>query len=689
MIFDKNEPVREGGAYLLAVVTLKSGEQGRYYRLPTQKDYATVWKAKKRLEKVTAKPLSNGMNPVPDEPLPLMSGTFNVPLYGMHRWGDLFTVRQKLSLVTLASQIRNSINPVTKELLGLVLSKLSELSNSICAWEPFAECPRHIFGRQAIPIAWDFAEGILTSESSGSFSVTCGNVAQGVLSTATSNHGISPQVADACVSPLPDEVATIWFTDPPYYFAVPYADLSDFFFVWLKRTLLNHPLMRDPFDPRNPLTPKDRELCEMAHWDQERYAHKDKVFFEEGMRKAFAEGRRVLKDEGVGCVVFAHKTTEGWEALLSGMIHGGWTITGSWPIVTEMGSRLRARDSAALATSVHLICRPRTEDNIGDWGDVLRELPKGVGNWMERLQSEGIRGADLVFACIGPALEIYSRYSKVVDAEEHEIPLGGDPEASEPHRRGFLAYVWEVVGRTALEQVLGTPEAKARNSTAGALEEDARLTALFLWTLQSTNGNGAREKEKNDEDIEEDEEDETPKKKKQGYSLIFDVVRRFAQPLGIHLPEWEGRIIETEKGVVRLLSVKERAKQLFGEESISVAGIRIEEQARHDPQMKFNFAVRSEGAIAPEIKAHRPRKKKELNAESSPKAGVTTTLDRVHAAMLLQANGQTNALRALLKAEQERGPDFIRLANALSALYPKQSEEKRLLDAMLLAIPRT
>ena len=123
-----------------------------------------------------------------------------------------------------------------------------------------------------------------------------------------------------------------------------------------------------------------------------------------------------------------------------------------------MGSRLRARESAALATSVHLVCRPRPEDApVGDWGDVLRELPKRVGDWMERLQSEGIRGADLVFACIGPALEIYSRYSKVVDAEEREIPLGGDPEATEPHRKGFLAYVWEVVGRTALEHVLELP----------------------------------------------------------------------------------------------------------------------------------------------------------------------------------------------------------------------------------------
>jgi hypothetical protein len=288
-------------------------------------------------------------------------------------------------------------------------------------------------------------------------------------------------------------------------------------------------------------------------------------------------------------------------------------------------------------------------------------------------------------------LEIYSRYSKVVDAEEREIPLGGDPEASEPHRKGFLSYVWEVVGRTALEQVLGTPEARARNSTAGALEEDARLTALFLWTLQSTNGNGAREKKDNDEDIEEDEEEETPKKKKQGYTLIFDVVRRFAQPLGIHLPEWEGRIIETEKGVVRLFSVKERAKQLFGEESISVAGIRIEEQARRDPQMKFDFAVGAEAGVVPKIKGRRSKSPPPPFAKGG-KEGIkreTTTLDRVHAAMLLQSSGQTNALRALLKAEQERGPDFLRLANALSALYPKDSEEKRLLDAMLLVMPRT
>jgi adenine-specific DNA methylase len=191
---------------------------------------------------------------------------------------------------------------------------------------------------------------------------------------------------------------------------VPYADLSDFFFVWLKRSLPNHPLLGDPFDSTNPLTPKKQELCEMAHWDSERYAEKNQEFFESGMKDAFAEGRRVLAEDGIACVVFAHKTTEGWEALLSGMIRGGWTITASWPLATEMAERLRARDSAALATSVHLVCRPRREDaGVGDWADVLRELPQRVGDWIERLQAEGIKGADLVFACIGPAMEIYSR----------------------------------------------------------------------------------------------------------------------------------------------------------------------------------------------------------------------------------------------------------------------------------------
>ncbi|MGH9905116.1 MAG: DUF1156 domain-containing protein, partial [Pyrinomonadaceae bacterium] len=268
----------------------------------------------------------------------------------------------------------------------------------------------------------------------------------GILSANVGSVPGDVALAAAQQSPLPSQGADVWFTDPPYYDAVPYADLSDFFLVWLKRALPGYLLLQDPFDSTNPLSPKQKEAVQ-DETKSDNGQLKDRIWFEETMAKAFVEGRRILREDGIGAVVFAHKTTEGWEALLSGLIRGGWTITGSWPIATEMVTRLRARESAALATSVHLVCRPRSDNIIGDWAGVLRELPRRVGDWMERLQSEGMRGADLVFACIGPALEIYSQYSKVVDAEEREIPLGGNPEAKEAHERGYLAYVWEVVGR--------------------------------------------------------------------------------------------------------------------------------------------------------------------------------------------------------------------------------------------------
>ncbi len=682
VIFDQSGR-RTGGARLLAVVTLKNDEEGRQYRLPTNRDYEAVWKAAKRLEKAAAETLPNGLSPVPDEPLPKErqqgNSGFRVLLYGVRTFGDLFTARQKLAMVTLHKAIerKTSDSAIAREIAGLALSRFSDISNASCRWENTKTQVRNLFTRHDVPMTWDFAEPSLFGTQAGDYTVTLETMVR-VIQNLPDNESVGQvQLTDACESPLPAGSAAIWFTDPPYYDAVAYADLSDFFFVWLKRVLPNHPLLRDPFDPRNPLTPKSREAIQDAS-RRVNNRPKDRGFYEDAMATAFAEGCRVLKGDGIACVVFAHKTTEGWESLLSGITGGGWVITGSWPIATEMGTRLIARDSAALATSVHLVCRPRDENvSVGDWGEVLRELPARVGDWMERLQREGIRGADLVFACIGPALEIFSRHKKVETAEGREVQL---PE--------FLEKVWEVVGRTALEQILGTPEARARNSAAGALEEDARLTALFLWTLQGTNGAQAKEgAEESEEDSEEDEEEEASQKKKPGFSLIFDVVRRFAQPLGIRLPDWEGRIIETTKGVVRLLPIAERSRQLFGEEGASAVADQIERTPTGQVQLKLF----GDSGAEPEIKGRgRGRKKAAANVgdEALRTRREATTLDRVHAAMLLQAGGRTNALRALLEAEQQRGPDFLRLANALSALYPRDSEEKRLLDAMLLAVPR-
>jgi len=665
-IFDDNGN-RVGGARLLAVVTINKSFKGRRYRIAKQDDYKPFLLAANKV-----KELSPGS--IPNEPIPEMSGTFNAPLYGAKTWGDLFNSRQKYVLYSICKEIEKLSNEsneqqMVKTIASLTLSKLSERSNSLSEWMLDVECPGHLFTQQSIPQKWDYSESNIISGSSGSFQKSLQTTKTNIRSSVLRNViPTMPNIADAQHSPLPDKSCSVWFTDPPYYFAVPYADLSDFFFVWLKRCLPNSELLKDPFDLNNPLTPKNEEICEMSKWDKDRYAHKDKDFFENGMYLSFKEGRRILKDDGIGCVVFAHKTTEGWEALLSGMLKAGWTITGSWPITTERASRSRARDSAALASSIHLVCRPRPDDAaIGEWEDILRELPKKMKKWVIRLDNEGIHGADLVFSCIGPALELFSKYRKVETAEGEEVKLAPkDVANSEAAKRGYLSYIWEVVGRTALELVLSGDSEEG----IGSLEEDARLCALFLWTQQSTETQNG-EKKNGD------------KSKISGISLPFDIVRRFAQPLGIHLPDWEDRIISTEKGVVKLIPVVKRAKQLFGED-ITAATSQFELQAKEDPQIELSLAL--ETGTAPEIGGR--RRGGTITSEEFERASTATTLDRVHAAMLLQAGGKTNALRALLKQEVERGPEFLRLANSLSALYPKGVEEKRLLDAMLLAVPR-
>ena len=692
VIFDE-QGRRTGGASLTAVVTLKPDETGRQYRLPTERDYEAVRKARSRVAGILDEWERNsrrGLCPVPDEPTPAGGGSgagraFSVQRYGMLQWGDLFTARQKAALVTLLRRLttRTASEPQgVRSTTVLAFSRCTEQSSTLVRWRNTVEAVAGTFGRQALPMMWDFAEIVATGDERSNFAAALGWVQEVVQKDIVRVAG-QVQPADAAAHPLPIEAAALWFTDPPYYDAIPYSDLSDFFLVWLRRALLGHPSLRDPFDPHNSLSPKAAEAVQ-DETKQVDGRPKDRAWFEETMARAFAEGRRVLCEEGVGSVVFAHKTTEGWEALLSGMIRGGWTITASWPIATERPGRLRSQDSAALATSVHLVCRRRPDDApVGDWADVLRELPVRVTGWMERLQGEGIRGADLVFACIGPALEIFSRYRAVETADGREVGL---PE--------YLERVWEVVGRTALENVLGAVEAKARNGLAGALEEDARLTALFLWTLEATSEETADIEDgegRSADDVGEDNDDPVTSHAGKGFLLVFDVVRRFAQPLGIDLPKWENRTIQTKKGVVRLLPVAERAKQLFGEQGSQAVAGWLEQNigTGADPLQGVLFPERQErGPRA--VRERRPRygDADGLSDDPSAASAGATTLDRVHSAMLLQAGGQTTALHTLVRAERERGPDFLRLSNALSALYPRGSEEKRLLDAMLLAVPR-
>jgi adenine-specific DNA methylase len=669
------------GATLLAVI-LRTPE-GVSYRLPVDADFRALELARVRESEMRAEMGSEYFPTEPISPIrpsPNARGVSGATRIGITDFGRLFTSRQKVALRTLLACLpEGGANERTTRLLGLAVSKLAERSSSFVTWINSTEAPRGTFARQALTIAWDFVELVpfAKDEEFAELIAAMAAVADSVAAAAARPGQVEQSPAGRL--PLPCESCAVVFTDPPYYDAIPYADLSDFFLVWLKRGILLTPGML--LEDATGLSPKAEECT----WDQAHLVHgvpKSRATFEEKVSEAFAEMRRVLAPEGLASVVFAHKTTEGWEALLAGMIRAGFSLSASWPIATERSARLNAREAAALATSVHLICRPRPDGApVGDWGDVLRELPQRVGAWMERLEGEGVRGADLVFACIGPALEVFSRYCRVETADGREVALAD-----------YLEKVWEVVGRIALEQVLGTAEAKARNGVAGALEEDARLTALFLWTLQSTNGEQSAapaelaEAEDEEETAEADDEKTTPAGKPKGYALVFDVVRRFAQPLGIDLPRWEQRVIQTKKGVVYLLPIAERAQLLFGREGAKAVAARLE---RPISPAHVQGTLFSDPEMAGTGEAFgTPPKRTDFSTEALEGRHEVTTLDRVHAAMLLQAGGQTNALRNLLAAEQERGPEFLRLANALSALYPRGSEEKRLLDAMLLAVPR-
>jgi len=496
---------------------------------------------------------------------------------------------------------------------------------------------------------WDFVEGNILSGATRDWL----NAVEGGLKALesldeeiVSGH---TEKASATENPLPDDAAQCFFTDPPYYDAVPYADLSDFFYVWLKRTLPK--LIISKLDP---LTPKSDECI------VDEVKGKDRAYFETTMSQAMQEGRRVLAPDGVGVVVFAHKSTSGWEAQLQAMVDAGWVMTGSWPIDTEMGSRLRAINSAALASSVHLVCRPREnpdgslrDDEIGDWRDVLRELPKRIHEWLPHLSREGIVGADAIFACLGPALEIFSRYSRVEKASGDVVTL-----------REYLEQVWAAVSKEALTLVF-------KEADTSGFEEDARLTAMWLWTL------GANQTTESTEDSEEesDEDDEDTKGRaitSTGFTLEYDAARKIAQGLGAHL-EALGSLVAVKGDKATLLPVSQRTKYLFGKDTAQAPAKSKKKSASKQMDL-FKTVEEIEQEVTESLYAD----------EAAALQRGETVLDRVHQTMLLFAAGRSDAMKRFLVEEGiGNDPRFWRLAQALSALYPSQTEEKRWVDGIL------
>ena len=655
---------RRGGASdarLVCVVTVQRGRQGRIYRLPSKADLDSISKSFAEFER--QKHAHHGPGTfLPNGQLNHLRGFFNVVLYGMKRWGDLFAPRQGLALVTLANSVR-SLRPrlttvhgsdlatAIQTCLAIAVDRQADSLSSCTRWQPSRETNSNTFGRQALPMVWDYVEPVPISDSAGSL----GNALEWITTVIETNASITgsgqAEMASATAHPLPDDIADALVTDPPYYAAIPYADLSDFFYSWLRKSLQEaHPSLFD-----GELSPKDDECVSLSH-RAAMYRHKDNAWFEKMMALACTEGRRIDKPSGIGVYVFANKETSGWEAMLSALITSGWVVTASWPIDTEMSSRLRARNSAALASSVHLICRPRENedgslknDTIGDWRDVLQELPCRIHEWMPRLAEEGVVGADAIFACLGPALEVFSRYSRVEKASGEVVTL-----------KEYLEQVWAAVSREALSMIF-------EDADATGLEEDARLTAMWLWTLStggSENGFTTRS-----EDGEEDEDGDPGKANPVGgFTLEFDAARKIAQGLGAHLEDLS-HLVEVDGEQARLLPVAERTRRLFGKDAAQQTTPR---RASKEKQLTLFEAldVAEEDAGWGDV--------------GVPPAG-QTTLDRVHQAMVLFATGRGEALKRFLVSEGVgREAHFWKLAQALSALYPSKTDEKRWVDGVLV-----
>lgn len=420
------------GAMMTAVVV--EGENGKAYRLPTDEERCKAEQAAEAVETLFAE-LPFG---ILEEPLPDTEALgARVPLYGFETWGELFTSRQLLALGTLVKHTQavgeamadrgypTAWQEAVRAYIALVIDKVADYNSSLCTWHNSGEKIGHTFARYALPITWDFVESATINDVGGSYVAQMDWVARYV------EHGLD--AAQAAVPPnilrqsalqfSEEDKLDVILTDPPYYDAIPYSDTMDFFYVWLRRTL--HGLspeidatFSEPLAPKWDQEAEDGELIDDAsrfEGDRDR----SKAAYEEGMRRAFQAGWRALKDDGRLVVVFANKQPDAWETLVSALIRAGFVVTASWPIQTEMSVRTRARSSAALASSVWLVCRKRPRTARPGWDNrVLTEMREKIELRLQHFWKAGIRGPDFVWAATGPALEAYSRHPVVKKANE-------------------------------------------------------------------------------------------------------------------------------------------------------------------------------------------------------------------------------------------------------------------------------
>lgn len=392
----------------------------------------------------------------PDNPIPGAIGYYprdlKAPTYGLTDFADLFTPRQLTAMTTFSDLVGEAHERIKSDgaddayagavatYLTLAVSRCADYWSSICSWHNTGEKLRNVFGRQAIPMSWDFAEVMPFSDSSGGYGGQLNWVAKVVDWLPATRSGTVRQADASTTTPL-----GVISTDPPYYDNIGYSDLSDFFYVWQRRTLRN--IYPDLFGTL--LVPKAEELVANPYrHDGKSGAHE---FFESGFRKVFAKARESASEECPITVYYAFKQSEadqdgeastGWETLLEGMIRSGWEITSTWPLRTESGVRLMGNNKNALASSIVLSLRPRpdaaaTTDRRGFIAMLEAELPEAL----RRLQQGLIAPVDLPQAAIGPGMAVFSRCGAVLEPDGKKMTV-----------RAALARINDVLDQVLNEQ---------------------------------------------------------------------------------------------------------------------------------------------------------------------------------------------------------------------------------------------
>ena len=419
------------GAVMTAVVV--EGQKGKEYRLPTDHERAVAEVAEDKLRALYAD-IPFGL---PEEPTPKAgrgaSRAFSVDGYGIDTWRKLFTNRQLFAIGTLIKSIRRVGTFESQQsdedtllavaaMLAISIDRAINYMSTVSIWEPVASEIKQTFSRFALPITWDFAEGNPLAPADRLFAGGVSKVVRvldSIKSCTAQNNDSATVLCQSAIIPVQQH--DIIVTDPPYYDAIPYSDLMDFFYIWLRRTLLG---VSAEFDKafKNALGPKwnaedqDGELIDDASrfdGDKER----SKRNYEDGMARSFRACYAALRSDGRLVIVFANKQPDAWETLVAALIRAGFVVDGSWPIQTEMANRLRARSSAALASSIWLVCKKRPPAPPGWDHAVLEEMRKNITQQLHDFWDAGIRGPDFVWAATGPALEAFSKHPVVKKAD--------------------------------------------------------------------------------------------------------------------------------------------------------------------------------------------------------------------------------------------------------------------------------